>query len=403
MAITLWGGAQPIPVTNTAGGYPFINTAANHISNAGVLDSFYRKLQVLQKTGKGSVKIVHIGDSHLQAGYLSAIVRKGLQSFFGNAGRGLVFPYRLASSNAPDDISTSSNVSWAYNRVARPELPGNPGISGFYISSSTASPRISMALKPDADVDQSFTRIRFFTEPGNSWIVQAGTSSTPYVIKSEAGDTAMYDELLLDEPATSFSMTAVGGSSGAKKLHGVSLEKAAPGILYHTIGVNGARYDSYSNAALFLQQLPALNADLYIISLGTNEAQKPAIDQQALIATVTSFITKLRLASPGAAVLLTTPADSYLGGRQLSAPMSAVHSALALAASSADLALWDLYFITGGFGSSRSWASAHLLSGDRVHYTKAGYELQGSLLLAALANGYNQFIGKAYNPFDTMK
>jgi len=50
------------------------------------LKSFFRKLSLLKTQNKGTVNIVHLGDSHIQAGYFSGIVRRGLRQYFGNAG-----------------------------------------------------------------------------------------------------------------------------------------------------------------------------------------------------------------------------------------------------------------------------------------------------------------------------
>src|ERR1700733_2544316 len=117
--------------------YPFVTIVDNNISNDESLDSFYKKLATLKKTNKGVVRIVHIGDSHIQADILSGTVRHKLQDFFGNAGRGLNFPYQLAKSNAAADIASSSNISWHFNRLAHPEIPIAAGISGFCIKSDT--------------------------------------------------------------------------------------------------------------------------------------------------------------------------------------------------------------------------------------------------------------------------
>src|ERR1700722_15048738 len=99
--------AQTIPADDNAirSSFPFLTIANNTITNSEGLDSFYKKLSVLKKTNKGVVRIVHIGDSHIQADILSGTVRNKLQQYFGNAGRGLIFPYQLAKSNAPADIS----------------------------------------------------------------------------------------------------------------------------------------------------------------------------------------------------------------------------------------------------------------------------------------------------------
>ena len=55
-------------------------------------------------------------------------------------------------------------------------------------------------------------------------------------------------------------------------LNGLILENDNEGITYSSIGVNGAKSSDFNKFPLFFEQLPALEADLYVISLGTNES-----------------------------------------------------------------------------------------------------------------------------------
>src|SRR6218665_6047 len=83
--------------------YTFIRKDLNKIQNDSTSLAFlYEKLYQLEKTKTGRVNIAHIGDSHIQADIFSGLVRQKMQLKFGNAGRGLIFPYRLAKSNEPN-------------------------------------------------------------------------------------------------------------------------------------------------------------------------------------------------------------------------------------------------------------------------------------------------------------
>ncbi len=54
-------------------------------------------------------------------------------------------------------------------------------------------------------------------------------------------------------------------------------------------------------------------------------------------------------------------------------------------------ASWDLFAIMGGmYGVNRNYRQG-LMSGDKVHYTKSGYEKQGELFSQALLNAYENF------------
>jgi lysophospholipase L1-like esterase len=368
--------------------YPFVSTIFNRILNSSGLDSFYKKLHDLKTNDSGLISIVHIGDSHIQADFLTGVVRTGLQEFFGDAGRGLVFPYQLAQSNAPDDISSSSNTRWQFNRLAHPEIPITPGISGHGIRTNTSGASIHLSLR---GIASPFNRVKFFTDSTNAvtWTVKADNSDSLYELKKDAG---LYKEINFKNPGTGFSLSSEP-SDAMKELYGVSLENSNHGVIYHTIGVNGARYDQYNNADLFWQQLPALKADLFIISLGTNEAQWDGFSETAFYRTLTLFIEKLKQASPGASVLFTTAPDSYKN-RRYNTVLRQLNTSLAGYCNKNYLPLWDLYQITNGYGSAYSWSRRGLMTRDRIHSTPDGYRLQGNLLLTALAKGYNGYLGR---------
>ena len=76
------------------------------VLNSSALSSYYNALNKISV--ESPIHIVCIGDSHLQAGMLSDSLRKYLQKQFGNAGRGLCFPYALAKTNGSYDIKIVS-------------------------------------------------------------------------------------------------------------------------------------------------------------------------------------------------------------------------------------------------------------------------------------------------------
>ena len=55
-------------------------------------------------------------------------------------------------------------------------------------------------------------------------------------------------------------------------LNGLILENNNSGVVYSAIGVNGAKCSDFFKYPLFFEQLQAVEANLVIISLGTNES-----------------------------------------------------------------------------------------------------------------------------------
>ncbi len=368
---------------------PQINFALNRIFN-GRMDLFYDKLLRNKKNKNETVNIVHIGDSHLQADFFSSIVRNGLQHFFGNAGRGLVFPYQLAKSNAPVDISSTSNVVWSYNRLTHPEILIDNGLTGFCIQTDRPGAKINLSLKKTENGPQYFNKLKFFTDTVASWLLQTDSNKMLAVINSRATDRLPYKEIKLKSKLSRFTLTTQT-TGDTQSFYGVSMENGKRGVLYHTIGVNGAKYEHYNNTPIFWKQLPALKADLYIISLGTNEAQKDDYTDSFFIAQVKLFIERIKTISPEASILITTPQDSYRGETSNDI-MKALNFNLSTYCLQNNIAVWDLYKITNGYGSAEKWLQKGLLNKDKIHFTVPGYILQGQLLLSAIAKGYNNYV-----------
>ncbi len=60
--------------------------------------SFFHSMNNLILKGEGTINIVQIGDSHIQAGFFPEEMRKEFATFIssGCGARGLIFPYRIA-------------------------------------------------------------------------------------------------------------------------------------------------------------------------------------------------------------------------------------------------------------------------------------------------------------------
>jgi LysM repeat protein len=162
------------------------------------------------------------------------------------------------------------------------------------------------------------------------------------------------------------------------------------GILYHMIGVNGARYEHYAASDYFAEQLQALQPDLVIVSLGTNETVW-GFNEERFFREVDQLVHRIEQYMPHAAIIFTTPPDAYKGGTEVNPAVNRCREVLLNYAFGNDLAAWDLYEVMGGTGSVNDWYAAGLAGRDRLHFTKSGYELQGKLLSQAIFLGYDTY------------
>ena len=375
--------------------YSFVKYEENDILKRNRIDSFLNKLVVLKHTHKGKVTIVHIGDSHLQADGITSILRNGLQDFFGDAGRGLVFPYQLANTNGPHDLKSWSNTTWKNGRLAGSEKQPKAGICGYGIHATSKNAAINIRLTDYIGKQEYFNRMVFFLSgEGADYRIADTNIKADLVLTAHASneDTASLI-VSTDSLITGFEISrTLATAEGEYSFYGVSLEKKdSSGILYHTIGVNGARYDQFNKDELFRKQLYSLHGDLFIISLGTNEAQNQYINEQTIMAACDTLVQTIRKVAPKAEVIITTPPGSYFKAKKPNPSVQSVSNAFKKYCNARDISCWDLFAITGGLAGTPSWKKYNLISHDLIHYNNNGYQLQGLLLLNAIAKAYNGY------------
>jgi lysophospholipase L1-like esterase len=169
--------------------------------------------------------------------------------------------------------------------------------------------------------------------------------------------------------------------------YGFLLTNGKSGILYHSIGQNGAMFTHYSNSD-YMRQLALLQPSLLIITLGTNEAfATQNYIETKFIAQVDEFIRLVKEHLSETAILLTTPAECFRrtrNGYVRNEKISLVANEIIDYARREGLACFDLYGMTGGANSCNKWQEAKLLGRDRIHFSIEGYLEQGKLLYKAL-------------------
>lgn len=373
---------------------PFIRADLNRIEQTGPLDPFFVKLYEQRIQGRHRIHIVHLGDSHIQGDFLTREVRRYLQTEFGNAGRGLIFPYRLAGTNGPRDYAVASPVRWTAGNCVRNRAESAAfGICGYAVESPGLHAEMTVRLRDTTAAYDGFSKIVVFqpNEPGYAAarVYDPATGEEAQMLIEGENFRSFY----LNRPVHTAVLGAlpVGGAHRPLRIDGLSLENELAGVLYHSIGVNSATAADFAGAERLIQSLTAFYPDLIILSFGTNEAQTAAgtagITQQ-----LDNLIRQLRLYCPASPILLTTPAESYLRGRSPNPHLAEVSAHIRTYAAANGLPLWDLFRIAGGERSAPAWREAGLLSSDKVHFSVNGYALQGKLLYEGLVQAYNDWV-----------
>ena len=375
--------------------YDFVRQDDNVIQRARHLSPLFAKLYEQRVRGGQKINIVHIGDSHILGDFLTREVRQRLQRAFGDAGRGLIFPYKLAGSNGPKDYLVETNVRWSGANCQRDLDEETPfGASGFSLSTPHSKAELTFRLRDTATSEtRLFTKVtilQYKTIGEYNLEVRDEVSNQKAQLFIEGDYACSY---YFDRPVGQMTIAAKrsNGQQKAFSLDGVALENELSGVVYHSIGVNGAKFNDWVRAGYFAKQVAELQPDLIILSMGTNEAQGRT-DPDYLYKTMKNLSTALLEQSPAACIMLTTPADSYLRGKGFNPNMAGVSEIIRKFASDQGYALWDMFGFTGGENSAVNWKTTGLMSSDSVHYSKLGYAVQGKLLYQSLIKGYNAFV-----------
>lgn len=372
--------------------YDFIDIAADTIIDpTGSMAPFYDALDSIQSS-MATVPIIHFGDSHIQGGMLTEAVMRRFAAQYGTAGRGFITPHRMTGKNEPRDYSiTASPASGGGITIIDAESrSADIGISGV---AAACPAKTSLTLRvltlPEDPTDYRFTRIVAFHDS----LAPIITTSDPNLL-DDAGGSDIFNsfstEINLLNPTESISLlTYADGAYTNGAIYGFSLENGKPGVIYHSIGVNGACFLHWGRNKSVATQSAALLPRLIIISLGSNEASGNNFNTKVFTDQMDSFIAPLMVNNPGVPILLVTPAEAMRGRGSSQKPNTnfvQVQAAMKNYALQKGIALFDMFAATSAAGSATKWKAASLLGRDGVHYTVDGYTVQGVLIFNAIAN-----------------
>lgn len=380
----------------------FINTKSNYIDFNGADWSKLRK-SLASTSISGFTSIVHIGDSHLQAGHVAEEVRNNLQFDYGNAGRGLISPLKMTKTNQPVDYEFSSNQSWESIKLMSHRWPRTMGFTGTSITPVNKKSNFLVATSEKEDYNP-FSAITVFH--GGQFFVTSITDGNGNLIPFLAMPSKDYTHISLTKDVTSARIHFE--SAGDLTIFGASLSGDRPGVFYHSVGNNGASFGTYNKIGTVGSGIAPLHPDLVILSLGTNEAFGKET-KRAIQSAIDALVNNIRSANPNAVILLVTPMEcqrvqyakvktkarrgkkSYKSSRGyvVNTEIANVRDAIIEYGKEHQIAVYDWYAVAGGKNISSKWVENGLFSGDRIHLSYKGYRLHGFLLYQALVDAFN--------------
>jgi lysophospholipase L1-like esterase len=356
----------------------------------------YQAQAIEVNTANRVYKIVHIGDSHIQADWFSGKVRELLQESYGDAGTGIVFPYKQIKTNGPRSYQSISANTFTANKIVKCKTACDIGIAA-YNAQIPAGSQLQFILKNDSLPQYVEMLHQSYSYASPSFYLNQDQQASHY-LQTQNGNfqTTAY----LQSCASNFQLQAVNDFT----LYALLCHNGKPGIRYYTVGANGATFQQYTQSALFFEQLKYLQPDMVIVSLGTNESVSD-ITQDTFDLHLNNFQQLLTQAIGKIPVIYTTPSDNYLRKTIISrkkikgkwrkvkkvqyvnnAQVEMIRERLLQFCAQNNIMCWDMYKAIGGDTSMKEWVKTGYAAKDHIHFSKGGYEIQGTLLYEALLN-----------------
>lgn len=369
----------------------FINFSENKLiglANGKTVEAIGQLLAKARDEGE-QIRILHIGDSHIQADFFTAETRRLLSQWMNthNTSRGFTFPYSMVKSNNPDDYDVIWEGEWTRNMWNSNETP-LLGLAGVSASTFDTLSRFGIRLKQSTISFSPFNLVRVhynangfepvLLEPTNAELQSRDKSHILYRLDSQSS-------------SVNFGLEKVGQGTGAFTLFGIELLNSHAILQYHAAGVNGATVGTFLGSSNFIQQATEINPNLVIVSLGTNDVYSPLYSSARFSQDYSELIGRINKTLPMAAIVVTTPGDHLIDRQRVNLNIAKINRDIYRVANGTGCAIWDFYGIMGGNGSVNLWAQQGFYESDKLHLNRKGYRLQGSLLFEAMIGATNDY------------
>lgn len=361
-------------------------------------DKFFDKMDSLVLCREGKISILHIGGSHVQADIFSHTVRCLMDSV--NDGfkpsRGLLFPYKVAKTNNPSNYKVYSKGTWETSKNVKKDRVATLGMTGIAVTSNDLDAEISLKMVNDSLQRWTFTRLRLlgYSDTLCVPVIVESDTSLIFPVHDDATQSYLYE---FPEARDTFMLRFIQRDSVPHNFTvcGFILENDEDGVVYHSIGVNGAAVPSYLSCPNFERDMNLIRPDMVVFGIGINDAVPVNFSEEKFIANYDSLISMIDRVNPDCFYVFVTNNDSFRKYRskkrsiyEVNTNGTKVEHAFYTLAEKHQGGYWNLFGWMGGLKSMRTWEMNGLAQKDKIHFTKKGYKLIGNAFYNALISSY---------------
>jgi lysophospholipase L1-like esterase len=359
------------------------------------LDAFFASLNRTER-GAGRVVITHYGDSPITNDGITLTVRRKLQARFGDAGHGFVLPVKPWGWYAHDGIEHLTGRGWDAQPIFISRGDHRFGLGGASLTASSPDATATIALTPKS---KGAIEVYYLAQPGGGdFVIEVDEIERQRVATGSAETRSGFQRQEIE--AGNHRLTIRPAGNGEARIFGVTIDAETKGVVYDSLGANGAFIGllaNYLDAEHWTEQLRHRQPALVVIGYGANESQFESLPMDRYERDTREVVRRIKTALPQASILFFGPMDRGergAGGALVTRRMipKLVDYQRRLAAETG-CAFFDTFTAMGGEGTVARWAVARpkLMGGDWTHPTAQGSEVVGTLLYDALMKAYENY------------
>jgi lysophospholipase L1-like esterase len=358
------------------------------------LDPFFAALWSLEKDrSSGVVTILHYGDSPTTADLITGDIRAQMQKRFGDAGRGYTLIAKPWAWYGHRGVEMSDH-GWSARTGVGLMREGVYGLGGAAFEGRPGA----WSKFRLTESEQSAVDIEYLAKPGGgAFAVEA--DDRQIVEQSTHAETQAAASVHVPLPIGTKTIT-IRPTSGTVTLFGADFRRGSSGLLYDSLGLNGATTSVVArvlNPELWKQEMGRAAPALVIVNYGSNESSFGSFVHKQYGSELRLAIQRIRQAAPNASILVMSPMDrGERRGLDTIDTMSTIPEIVAIqrqVAAETHCAFFDAYDAMGGEGTMARWysASPRLVTADLLHPTPQGATIVAGLFLEQLSLGYDRW------------
>jgi lysophospholipase L1-like esterase len=378
---------------------PFVRTKEMVV--AGLLDPkenmsrFYDALmRVERKTPGAVVRVLHYGDSPTTGDLVTSDIRSLLQKSFGDAGHGFVLiskPWAWYGHHGIELRGSGWQIEPASQKRAGDGIHGLGGVN--FIGRAGARATISLPDRMHARME-----LHYLEQPdGGSFAISTKDGELDAVTTAGPDCVPRYEVLELPPGTNEVTLNV---TNGRVRVFGWAFEKNATGVVYSSLGLNGAGIQTllrYFEVKQWSDELRHAAPDLVVLNYGTNECDFSTYVEKLYEDELRKVIKRVREAVPEASLMLMSPMDrgerDRTGAITTKPALPRVVEIQRKVAGDMGCAFFNTYEMMGGAGTMGKWYNSQprLVTADFTHPMPAGASIVGQLFEEALLKGYRRY------------